>query len=659
MSFSWTKNASERFGKLYRLFAPPPELTISEWADKYRVLSRESSAEPGRWKTSRAPYLKGIMDAISDPSVEKVVVMSSAQVGKTEIINNTIGYFMHYDPAPMMVVQPTIGMGETYSKQRLAPMIRDTPALTGLVSDPRSRQSDNTVMEKSFPGGYIVTSGANSAASLAGRPIRILLFDEVDRAPESAGSEGDPVALAERRTDTFVWNKKNVLTSTPTLKGKSRIEQAFLESTQEKYHYPCPSCGEMQPLEWRRLDFETLKMSCRVCESPHDRREWLSSEGQWIAENPDSRVRGFHMNALISPWCKWETLIEEWMLANARAKFGDFERLKVFINTRLAETWEERGEVVESHGLMDRREVYQAELPDGVCYLTMGVDVQVNRLAYQVLGHGIGEETWVIEYGELNGSPSKGDVWNGIDALLARKWRYKNGRRIMILRTAVDSGDGNVTETVYQYCRSRLARGVFAVKGSNTEKAPPTTRSKNAREKNVIIVGVNGIKSDVMARLRVEHVGDGYVHFPMEPDGLPACGVDERYFDMLTAEKRMFERDKKGFGRYVWVLPSGKFNESWDTFIYAIAARHLLPGAHAELAKTLYRKAMWDMPPVVVDDVSASPDAEETEQMPLETRRPPRVDRNAQARQRSLGQYGTFGYGADRNAAARQRSVGL
>jgi phage terminase large subunit GpA-like protein len=328
-------------------------------------------------------------------------------------------------------------------------------------------------------------------------------------------------------------------------------------------------------------------------------------------------------------------LLDEFLKANEKAKVGVFGPLITFVNTVLAETWEERGEVVESHSLMDRREVYVAELPDGVCYLTMAIDVQVNRIAYQVIGHGIDEEIWVIEYGEINGSPAKGEVWNAVDELLARKWSYKNGRRIMVLRTGIDSGDGNVTETVYQYCRSRLARGVFAVKGASTEKAPPTARSKKSRERNLIIVGVNGIKSDLLIKLGVQHHGPGYIHFPMDEDGMPVRGIDSRYFDMLTSEKKMLKRDKNGFPKSEWVLASGKFNESWDTLVYAIAIRHTIPTSHETLVKALYRKAMWDLPPleVVIDNDDSEIMAPKK---PVSQPRRKPIDRNAAARERSF-----------------------
>ena len=246
---------------------PPPKLTVSQWADSYRQLSSESSAEAGRWSTSRAEYQRGMRDAVSDISVETVVLMTGAQIGKTELINNVVGFHIHQDPAPMLVVQPTLEMAQTWSKDRLSPAIRDTPVLTEKIKDPRSRDSGNTTLHKVFSGGHVTACGANSPSSLASRPCRIILCDEVDRYPLSAGSEGDPVGLAKRRSATF-WNKKLILVSTPTEKGASRIEQAYEESDKRKYHVACPDCDHRQVLSWANVKWEEGKPSSAeyVCE---------------------------------------------------------------------------------------------------------------------------------------------------------------------------------------------------------------------------------------------------------------------------------------------------------------------------------------------------------------------------------------------------------
>lgn len=281
------KKINELLKGIVKVLAPPPRLNISQWADSYRRLSSEASAEPGQWRTDRAPYQRGIMDAINEPGVETVVVMSSAQVGKTELLLNTIGYYMDYDASPILLLQPTLEMAEAFSKDRLSPMLRDTPALKDKVGDPKARNSGNTLLHKTFPGGHITMAGANSPSSLASRPIRILLADEVDRYPVSAGSEGDPVNLAAKRTTTF-WNKKKLYVSTPTIKGVSRIEAEYEDSTMEQWCLPCPHCGEYQPLTWAQIRFEDITMECIHCRQRATEFQWKKHKGRWVARKEHS-----------------------------------------------------------------------------------------------------------------------------------------------------------------------------------------------------------------------------------------------------------------------------------------------------------------------------------------------------------------------------------
>ena len=363
--------------------APPPDLTVSQWADLYRRLSSESSAEPGQWRTDRAPYQREILDAVNDPEIEKIVIMSSAQVGKTELLLNTIGYHIDYDPAPILVIQPTDEFAKSFSKERLSPMLRDSPTLRGKVADVKSRDSGNTVKQKSFAGGYIALVGANAPSGLASRPIRILLADEVDRFPVSAGTEGDPLSLAEKRTTTF-WNRKKIYVSTPTIKGVSRIEAEFELSTQEHWHLPCPSCGTYQPMRWAQIHFESVSMACKSCGALHDEFEWKkqSLKGKWVANNPGAKTRGFHLNELVSPWKRWSEIIQDFKDAKRKGQ----EALKVWVNTSLGEPWEEKGEGIEADTLLDRREQCDCEVPNDVVVLTAAVDVQDNRLEYEIVG---------------------------------------------------------------------------------------------------------------------------------------------------------------------------------------------------------------------------------------------------------------------------------
>src|SRR5690606_9714735 len=358
------------FRKILRAVAPPPKLTISEWADRYRKLSRETSAEPGQWRTDRAPYQREIMDSISDPRSEKGVVMSSSQVGKSEIINNTIGYYIDVDPCPMLLVQPTIESAEDYSKRRIAPMIRDTEVLAAKVSDSKTRDSNNTILMKSFPGGFLAIGGANSPAGLASRPIRVLLCDEVDRFPDSAGGEGDPIKLAEKRTTTF-WNRKKVFVSTPTIKGRSRIEQEYEKGTQEKWSVECPGCGNYHTIVFSDIRFEyevvdeggqktylvhDVVWRCPSCLQEFDEYTMKRQPAKWVAHNPkaiNNRVRSFWLNAFVAPWNSWAEIVKEFLESK-----DDPEKLQVVWNTVFGESWEERGEQMEEDELIKRQEEY-------------------------------------------------------------------------------------------------------------------------------------------------------------------------------------------------------------------------------------------------------------------------------------------------------------
>lgn len=560
-------NTAALFKDLVKIMAPPPELTVSEWADRYRKLSPEASSEPGQWRTDRAPYQREIMDAVNDPEVETVVIMSSSQVGKTEIINNIMGYYIDYDPSPILLMMPTLELAQAYSKDRLAPMLRDTPALRGKVKDPRAKDSDNTLLHKKFPGGHITLVGANSPSSLASRPIRILLADEVDRFPFSAGSEGDPLSLAAKRTKTF-WNKKKVYVSTPTIKDASRIEAEYEDSSMEVWTLSCPSCGYFQPLAWSQIRFDDATMECSKCKERHSEYEWKQRPGKWIARKENPKKRGFHLNALASPWEKWTTIIEEFK----DAKHKGPEVLKVFVNTSLGETWEDQSDSTDEQMLLKRRERYECEIPDGVLVLTAGVDVQDDRLEVEVVGWGVGKESWGIEYKVFMGDPGQEAVWNQLDDYLSKEFTYEDGRKIPISCTCVDSG-GHYTTEVYKFCKPREYRRIFAIKGRGGMGVPFIGKaSRNNREKAALFpIGVDNGKETVIARLKKEFEGPGYCHFPVEEEK----GYDEEYFKGLTSEKRVIKYSK-GRPKIEWVKKGSVRNEPLDLRNYATAALEIL-----------------------------------------------------------------------------------
>ena len=399
------------------MWKSPSNLKISEWADKYRKLSPESSAEAGAWNTSRSPYQKEIMDVFNEPNIQRIVVMSSSQVGKTEIILNTIAYYVDQDPSPIMIVQPTLAMSQAFSKDRLSAMIRDTEKIRECFKEARTRDSGNTVLHKKFPSGHLTIVGSNSPSGLASRPIRILLLDEVDRYDASAGTEGDPTELAIARTKTF-FNRKIYMCSTPTVKGLSRIEAAFLESDQRYYYVPCPECDHKQKLVWKNVIWEedkpeTARYACENCGSLIDesKKQWMLKHGEWIASAPTNNTAGFHISELYSVWSTWGEMATAFLEAKKQP-----ETLKTFINTALGETWEEQGDSLEHETLLQRRLNYDyTNLPEDILVLTAGIDTQKDRLEIQTCGWGKSYECWVVSYKILWGDPNAPNVWQELD----------------------------------------------------------------------------------------------------------------------------------------------------------------------------------------------------------------------------------------------------
>lgn len=548
---------------------PPPKLSISEWADKYRQLSSESSAEAGRWSTSRAEYQRGMMDAVSDKTIETVVLMTAAQIGKTELINNVVGFHISQDPAPMLVVQPTLEMAQTWSKDRLAPAIRDTPALSAKIKDPRSRDSGNTTLHKVFPGGHVTACGANSPSSLASRPCRVILCDEVDRYPLSAGTEGDPIALAKKRATTF-WNKKIILVSTPTEKGASRIEAAYDESDQRRYYVPCADCGEEQELKWANVRWEngdptTAEYICEHCGTcwGDAKRFQAIRYGRWQATaKGDGKTAGFHISALYSPWTALEDIVRDFL-----ASKSDPMRLKAWVNTTLGETFEEDGERIDEFSLFDRKEDFGETLPIGAVVLVAGVDVQDDRLACEIVAYGKGEESWSIYYEEIYGDPSGPQLWQDLDFILSQTFTHPEKGDMIIRSTCIDSG-GHYTQQVYNYVKLRTGRRIFAIKGIGGEGKPIIGRpSKNNIGKiNLFPVGTDTAKELLFARLRIDEPGPGYCHFPLDRE--------EEYFRMLTAEKKVL-RYFKGRPKREWVKTRQR-NEALDCRVYAMAALQVM-----------------------------------------------------------------------------------
>lgn len=510
------------------------------------------------------------MDAIADPAVREVIVQKSAQVGWTEILLNVIGYHVHQDPSPILMVQPTLEMAEAFSKDRLAPMVRDTPALRGLIADPRSRDSGNTLLHKTFPGGHITMAGANSPAGLASRPIRLALFDEVDRFPVSAGAEGDPVSLGRKRTTTF-WNRKTLMGSTPTVKGESRIESAFEGGDQRYYYVPCPHCEEFQRLVWAQVKWDegqpdTARYVCQHCGTmltDADKPQMLRA-GEWRASRPSQGIASFHISELYSPWVTWPEMARSFLEAKRLP-----ETLQTWINTALGETWEDRGETLEPTGLLARRESYTSNsLPPGVLMLTLGTDVQDDRLECTVWGWGREEEAWRVEHVVLRGDPGSLSLWDGDhDALLRRRWRTDDGRDLVIEACAVDSG-GHHTQRVYEYAARRKRFRVWAIKGMAGPGRlvwPKKAGRAGKSAAQLFVIGVDTIKDVIYGRLRrVTEPGPGYIHLD--------ASADDTTVAQITSET-LVHKIVQGRRVRMWKPKAvGARNEQLDTLVYAYAA---------------------------------------------------------------------------------------
>lgn len=562
------------------IFRPPPRLTVSEWADAYRVLSSVASAEAGRWRTARAPYQRAIMDAFSDPTISRVVVMSSAQVGKTEIVLNVLGHFIDLDPAPILVLQPNVEpMAKAFSKDRVAPMIRECPRLRSLFIESGRRESSNTLLHKAFPGGHLTVAGANSAAGLASRPIRVVLCDEVDRYPASAGDEGDPIALASKRTATF-WNRKIGELSTPTIKGVSRIERSYNASDQRRYYVPCPECDHYQTLKWAQLVFDEAAYACESCGAliPETAKPGMLARGEWRAENPEgaSYAAGFHLNALYSPWTTWRELIIEFREAKKSP-----DTLQTFVNTVLGETWEADGEIVDASTLAARRESYRAEVPLPVGILTAGVDVQRDRLEVAIKGWGAGQESWLVCHARIYGDPQRADVWERLESgYLSREWKHESGAVLKVRAACIDSGDQ--TQAVYAFVRPRQRRMIFATKGHSVRGKPIISRPSKANKYGVRVVplGTDTAKDVIFPRLALLSPGTpGYCHFPMPT----AEGADDEYLAQFAGEK-VFIRRVKGVPVREYRQVRDR-NEAIDLEVLNLAALHLLgAGVYDQLA---------------------------------------------------------------------------
>lgn len=567
---------------------PDPALSVHEWAEEFRFLP-PTAAEPGRWRTSRTPYLREPMEALSPGSgVEKVVIMAAAQTGKSEVILNFAGAAIQLWPSLILMAQPTFAAAGRFVRTRLDPMLESTPELRDRIVKPGPRKAGNSQTFKGYPGGALAIVGANSAVSLRSTPARFVLLDEVDGFPADVGDEGDPVQLAIARTATFRGTRKILLTSTPTIEGVSRIAAAYAETDQRKIFWPCQQCGDFFTPDWALVDWpeaspEAAYLACPSCGGVHtegDKARLLAaSEWRATAEPSDRKARGYHVHGLASPFVSWGELAVQRVAAE-----NDPTRLQVWTNTALGLPFEDRETAPLSPDVLASRAEESERawidlLPDGVAVITAGVDVQDDRLEVEFVGWGLHEETWSLDFQIIHGDTTRPEVWAALDRQIGRRFRHPRAvGDLPVAAVSVDHG-GHRSAEVSQYCHERAQRRVWAIKGRGGPgvtpwpKRPPKPRRGGVAP--VFMVGVDGLKRQLYDRLRIEKPGPGYCHFPAERD--------HWWFAGLVSE-RPIRKWHRGAARIVWVHDRGVRNEPLDCRVYATAALHGLYAAGLSLA---------------------------------------------------------------------------
>ena len=563
----YTKEEKE---DLSLLLKPPAIISGSEWANAKRILSKEDSSEPGKYNTERAPFQKEILDECTNPLVERVVFVSSRQIGKTLIATNTIGYYIDIEPSPIMYMIETLEKAENFSKVRLDAMIRDNDWMR---IDRKIKTSGNTIREKHFPGGYLSLVGANSASGLSSKVIRILIGDEVDGYPLSAGTMGSPLEWAINTTETFD-NRKIILLGSPGIEDLSVIWRAYLNTDQRKYHLPCPKCGFPQELVFEQLKFpdfipEFCYYECLNCKAKLEEKNKFEMlpEGEWIKTFPERINKpGFHISRLYSPFSSWSKMVEEFLHAKKQKDEGIEGPYQVFWNTSLARTYNPYTAPTSVTELEKRTETYLDEkniiLPSKVVLLTAGIDVQDDRLEIEIDGWGVNEESWVIEYKILTGEPALPGLWNELDEYLKKKFKHPSGLFIGITAAGIDTG-GHHTQKVYDFVRGKQARRIYGIRGASQPGKPIAPRKPSYNNKGKIplyFIGTSAGKDVIYSRLRLTEPGPGYMHFEKR-----FC--DEEYFRQLTSNKKV--RRKSG---YEYELLPGRRDEVLDCKNYSYAA---------------------------------------------------------------------------------------
>ncbi len=569
---------------------PDPILKVSEWAERYRHLPAEGE-KGGPWRNEVTPYLVEIMDALLEPDIHTVVVMTCSQIGKSEALNNVLFFHADQKPIPQLMIQPTLSDAEDYSKARISPSIAESSRLREIFGEDegKSRRSGNTILNKVYPGGRLLIMGANSPSALRGRIIGGVTADEISTYETT--KEGDPLELAFKRTSTFP-NPWFFLTSTPGIKGLCHIERWFDISDKRNYFIPCEACGGEITLRWKSEDGtylvvwdkdkngnplpETAMYICDLCgETLNDYQlNRMVKKGHWKKTAKSNGIAGFGaFPELYSPFRKLEDTVRDFL----RVK-GDSELLRVWVNQALGQTWEEENEKLSTNDIYDRREVYDLTIPMDAAVLTASIDVQKDRLEVLVDAWGRDERNWSIEHVVFEGNPSipykhleQGQmfdkeapgVWNQLDEFLKRTYEHQSGAQLGISCTVIDTG--YKTDEVYSFVKPREFRGIWAIKGASQRGRQIVSRPSRRNKGKVTLytIGVFAAKDVVMARLFVTSKSQrGYMHFP---DRFPF-----EFFEQLTAEKKVTQRRR---GQFVteWIKLRER-NEAFDLKVYNLAA---------------------------------------------------------------------------------------
>lgn len=552
---------------------PEPQISVSDWADRYRRLP-STSAEPGRWRTDRTPYLREIMDCLSVASpVERVVIMKGAQTGGTEAGLNFLGYTICNAPALAMLVMPSIDMVRRNTRTRIDPFFEIVPEIAARVVPAKSREAGNTATHKRFTGGELVMTGANAAASLRSTPARFLVMDEIDAFPLDVEGEGDPIALAVQRTVTYRGRRKILMISTPTIKGFSRIEAAYLESDQRRFFVRCLHCSHAFVITWKTIRWPKSNPEAAACICPecggfhaeHDKAALLQS-GEWRATAiGDGRTQGYHLPALLSPFETWAEIAEEHSRVAA-----DPARLKSWVNTKLGETWEEEAAQAVDMGALARRVEHWGEvIPEGVVVITAGIDTQDDWLAVEIVGWGVGEESWSLGWYRLYGDLTGPAIWTELDKLLSQTFRHPIAGDLPVAAACMDSG-GHHTQRVLEWTAARHHRRIYAIKGASRMRMaawPHRPSFSKSGKLPVYLIGVDTIKETVFARLAKAEAGPGFCHVP--------AGREPAWFAEMVAEKP-FTTYAKGRALREWRKRGSERNEAFDCRVYAMAGLEAL-----------------------------------------------------------------------------------